>query len=130
MLELFKNTLPSGLYWVLFSINNLTDAVDAAKRVLTKEKIDRQLSGQTGTATSFMKVRDVHHSNNMTVSFSTQDPIREQLVSVTSNVYNMYIQKEGITDHLSPRYIKREKEAKSNKSLRTETEIDHSVGRE
>ena len=32
ILELFKNTLPSKLYWVLFSINNLRDAVDAAKR--------------------------------------------------------------------------------------------------
>ena len=37
ILELFKNTLPSKLYWILFSINNLRDAVDAAKRVLTKE---------------------------------------------------------------------------------------------
>ena len=31
ILELFKYTLPSRLYWVLFSINNLRDAVDAAK---------------------------------------------------------------------------------------------------
>ena len=27
ILELFKNTLPSKLYWILFSINNLRDAV-------------------------------------------------------------------------------------------------------
>ena len=40
ILELFKKKLPSKLYWILFSINNLRDAVDAAKRVLTKEKID------------------------------------------------------------------------------------------
>ena len=45
ILELFKNTPHSKLCWVLFSINNLRDTVDAAKRVLTKEKIDRQLSG-------------------------------------------------------------------------------------
>ena len=43
ILELFKNTLPSKLYWILFSINNMRDAVDAMKRVLTKEKIDKQL---------------------------------------------------------------------------------------
>ena len=43
ILELFKNTLLSQLYWVLFLINNLRGAVDAAKRVLMKEKIDRQL---------------------------------------------------------------------------------------
>ena len=41
ILELFKNTLPSTFYWVLFSINNLRVAIDVTKRVLTKEKIDR-----------------------------------------------------------------------------------------
>ena len=56
ILELFKNTLPSRLYWVLFPTEDLRGAVDAAKRVLTKEKIDRQLSGQSGTTTPFMMV--------------------------------------------------------------------------
>ena len=37
-LELFKNTLPSKLYWILFSINNLRDAVDAAKKSTDKGK--------------------------------------------------------------------------------------------
>ena len=78
ILELFKNTLPSKLYWILFSINNLRDAVDAAKRVLAKEKIDRQLSGESGTTTPFKKVGDIHHSNK-TVSFNAHDSIREQL---------------------------------------------------
>ena len=31
ILELFKNTLPNMLYWVLFPINNLRDTVDATK---------------------------------------------------------------------------------------------------
>ena len=61
---MFKNTLPSKLYWILFRINNLRDFVDAMKRVLTKEKLDKQLSGQ------------------------------EQLENLTSMVYNMYMQKE------------------------------------
>ena len=43
ILELFKNTLISKLYWILFPINNLRDAVDAMKRVLTKEQLDKQL---------------------------------------------------------------------------------------
>ena len=77
----------------LFSIKNLRYAVDVAKTVLTKEKIDRQLSGQSGTTTPFMKVGDVHHSNRKTVSFNTQDLIREQLDNLTSMVYNMSIQK-------------------------------------
>ena len=93
ILELFKNTLPSKLYWLLFSINNLRDAVDAAKRVLTKEKIDRQLSGQSDASAPFMEAGDVHHSNK-TVSFNTHDPIREQLESLTSMVYNISIHKE------------------------------------
>ena len=95
IIELFKNTLPSRLYWVLFSINNLRDTVDVAKLVLTKEKIDRQLSGQSGTTTPFMKVGDVYHSNRKTVSSSTQDPIREQLDNLTPMVYHMSIEKEG-----------------------------------
>ena len=40
VLEVFKNTVPNRLYWVLFSIDNLRDAVETAKRFLTKEKID------------------------------------------------------------------------------------------
>ena len=57
ILELFKNTLPSRLYWVLFSINILREAVDAVKRVLTKEKIDSQLSGQSGSYNSIYESR-------------------------------------------------------------------------
>ena len=41
ILDLFKNTLSSRLYWVLFPIEDLGVAVDAAKKILTKEKIDR-----------------------------------------------------------------------------------------
>ena len=32
--------------------------MDAAKRVLTKEKLDEQLSGQTANSPSFMKMED------------------------------------------------------------------------
>ena len=38
ILELFKNTLPTRLYWVLFPIEDLRVVVDAAKRVLMKER--------------------------------------------------------------------------------------------
>ena len=40
-----------------------------------------------------MKVGEFHHSNK-TVSFNTHDPIRGQLESLTSMVYNMSIQTE------------------------------------
>ena len=93
ILELFKNTLPRKLYWILFSINNLRDGVDATKRVLMKGKIDKQLSGQSGTTTPLMKVGDVSHSSKK-VSFDAKYLIREQLENLTSMVYNMSIQKE------------------------------------
>ena len=49
ILENFKNTL----YSTLINVNNLRDAIDLAKRVLTEEKLDRQLTGQSSTP--FMK---------------------------------------------------------------------------
>ena len=101
ILELFKNILPSKLYWILFPINNLRDAVDSMKRVLTKENLDKQLSGQAGTTTPFMKVGDISHPGKK-VSFDAQDPVREQLESLTSMVYNMYIQKEENSKPFKP----------------------------
>ena len=53
ILENFKNTLPYRLYLTLINVNNLRDTIDLAKRVLTKEKLDRQLTGQSSTP--FMK---------------------------------------------------------------------------
>ena len=38
ILENFKNTLPYRLYSTLINVNNLRDAIDLAKRVLTKRK--------------------------------------------------------------------------------------------
>ena len=46
ILEVFKNTLPTKLYWVLFPIADLRQEVEMAKKN-TKEKVDRQLAGQT-----------------------------------------------------------------------------------
>ena len=57
ILEVFKNTLATKLYWILFPIENLRQAVDTAKRILTKEKLDKQLTGQTSTS-PFMSVKD------------------------------------------------------------------------
>ena len=36
ILEVFKNTLPTKLYWVLFPIEDSRQAVETAKRILTK----------------------------------------------------------------------------------------------
>ena len=39
VLEVFKNTLPTKLYWILFPIEDLRQAVETAKGILTKEKV-------------------------------------------------------------------------------------------
>ena len=53
ILENLKNTLLYILYSTLINVSNLRDATDLAKRVLTSEKFDRQLTGQSSTL--FMK---------------------------------------------------------------------------
>ena len=49
ILKNFKNTLSYQLYSTMINVNNLRDSMDLAKRVLTKEKLDRQLTGQAST---------------------------------------------------------------------------------
>ena len=38
ILEVFTNTLPTKLYWVLFPIEDIRQTVETAKRILTKGK--------------------------------------------------------------------------------------------
>ena len=73
MLEVFENTLPTKLYWVLFPIIDLRQAVDTTKRILMREKIDRQLAGQT-SSTPFMSIRD---NCNERVTFDMTDNIEQ-----------------------------------------------------
>ena len=47
ILEVFENTLLTRLYWILFPIEDLRQALETVKRILTKEKLDRQLAGQS-----------------------------------------------------------------------------------
>ena len=68
ILEVFKNTLPTKLYWILCPIEDLRQAVDMAKRILTKEKLDKQLTGLNPTS-PFMSVRD---QTDRRVSFNTR----------------------------------------------------------
>ena len=60
ILENFKNILPYRLYSSLINVNNLRDAIDLAKRVLTKEKLDRQLTGQSSTPFMKATINDSH----------------------------------------------------------------------
>ena len=91
VLEVFKNTLPSKLYWVLFSTEDLRVVVDTAKRMLTKEKIDKQLAGQT-SSTPFMSVRD---SQSNRVSFNTPDDLEQKIDRLTVMMGKLVTEDEG-----------------------------------
>ena len=101
ILELFKNTLPNKLYWILFPINNLREAVDTAKRVLNKEKLDKQLKGQASHTSPFMTLRDNTHSIQK-VSIKPQD-----LETITPMVYNMSLQQDKAKKPFKPQVYQR-----------------------
>ena len=95
ILENFKNTLLYRLYLTLINVNNLRDAIDLAKRILTKEKLDRQLTGQSSTP--FMKAssNDSHSPQNhhkKGVTFDTMEMLErnsdciDRLTSLVSDM--------------------------------------------
>ena len=79
ILEVFKNTLPTKMYWILFPIEDLRQAVGTAKRILTKEKLDKQLTGQTSTS-PFMSIRE---GTDKRVSFDTRDELADKIEKLT-----------------------------------------------
>ena len=79
ILEVFKNILPTKLYWILFPIEDLRQAVDTAKRIVTNEKLVKQLTGQTSTS-PFMNVRD---GTERKVSFNTRDELGDKIDKLT-----------------------------------------------
>ena len=72
---MFKERLPTKLYWILFLIEDLRQAVETVKRILTKERLDKKLAGQS-SSTPFMSIRDGHHSK---VSFDTRDELGNKI---------------------------------------------------
>ena len=79
ILEVLKNTLPTKLYWILFPIEDLRQALDTAKRILTKEKLDEQLTGQNSTS-PFMSIRE---GTDKRVSFDTRDELGDKIDKLT-----------------------------------------------
>ena len=79
ILEVFQNTLPTKLYWILFPIEDLRQALETAKRILTKETLDKQLTGQTST-NPFMSIRD---GTERKVLFNTRDKLGDKIDKIT-----------------------------------------------
>ena len=59
----------------LFPIEDLRQAVDTTKGILTKEKLDKQLTGQTSTS-PFMSIRE---GTDKRLSFDTRDELGDKL---------------------------------------------------
>ena len=98
VLEVFKNTLPTKLYWVLLPIDDLRVAVEIAKRMLTKEKIDKQLVGQT-SSTPFMSVRDGQIKR---VTFDTADNLEQKIDRLTVMMGKLVTEDEGHPKQFKP----------------------------
>ena len=81
VLVVFKNTLPMRLYSFLFPIEDLKLAVETAKGILRKERLDRQLAGQSSSSL-FMNIRDWYNSRK-TVMFNTQDRLDDKIDKLT-----------------------------------------------
>ena len=75
ILQVFKNTLPTKLYWILFPIEDLRQMVVTAKRILTKEKLDKQLTRQVSTS-PLMSIRE---GINRKVSFGTSNELGDKI---------------------------------------------------
>ena len=63
----------------IFPIEDLRQAIETAKRILTKEKLDRQLTRQTSTS-PFMSIRD---GISRKVSFNTRDELGDKIDKLT-----------------------------------------------
>ena len=98
ILEVLKNTLPTKLYWILFLIDDLRQAVEIAKRILTKEKKDRQLSGQT-SSTPFMSIKDNHSRR---VTFDTGDELGGKIDILTVMIGKLAAMDSGSGRQLKP----------------------------
>ena len=71
---MFKNTLPTKSYWILFPIVDLMQVVETVNRILIKAKLDRQLT------TPFMSIRDGH---NRKVSYDTKEELGDKTDKLT-----------------------------------------------
>ena len=91
ILEVFKSTLLTRLYWVLFPIVDLQQAVETGKIILAKEIIDRQLAGQS-SSTPHMNIQEKH---NKRVTFDMTDGIEQKIDKHTVMIGKLVTDDEG-----------------------------------
>ena len=85
MLEAFKNTLPTRLFWVLFPIGDSRQVVGIAKRILTKEKIDA-----------------IYEYISKKVTFDMQDSLDKKIDRLTSMMGKLTAQDDDQSKQFKP----------------------------
>ena len=98
ILEVFKDMLPTKLYWILFPIEDLRQAVETTKRILTKEKLDKQLTGQASSS-PFMSIRE---GAGRRVSFDTREELNDKIDKLTVMVGKLAAKDSSRTRRFKP----------------------------
>ena len=74
--------------------------VETAKRILTKEKIGRQLAGQS-SSTPLMRIKEYY--NTKTVTFHTQDGLENKIDRLTVMMSKLAANKGGVNKQFKPK---------------------------
>ena len=77
---------------------DLRQAVKTVKRILTKEKIDRQLAGQT-SLTPFMNIKEGYSKK---VTFNTMDGLEEKIDKLTVMMGKLVTEDKGQNRQFKP----------------------------
>ena len=81
-------------------MEDLRQVVGTAKRILTKEKIDRQLAGQSST-TPLMNIKDNY--NYKKVIFNMQDGLEDKADRLTIMMSQLTMKDEGVNRQFKPK---------------------------
>ena len=81
-------------------MEDLRQVIETAKRILTKEKIDRQLAGQS-SSTPFMSIKDSY--NNKKVTFNTQDRLEDTIDRLMVMMNKLAANNKGTNKQFKPK---------------------------
>ena len=77
---------------------DLRQAVETAKRILTKEKVDRQLAGQT-SSTAFMNIKEGYSKK---VTFDTTDSTEQKMDKLMAMMGKLVTEDKGQNRQFKP----------------------------
>ena len=82
----------------MFPIEDLRQAVETAKRILTKEKLDEQLTKQSSSS-PFMNIRKGHRRR---VSFDTREELGDKIDNLTGMIGKFAAKDSGKVRQFKP----------------------------